>query len=155
MINPKINCIQSMDNGQSPFKYRTFSIRDLNSFEPYIYFYEYHFYELFNPEKIYPVEPYVVNHDKGTCTYVNKLHTIQHSRPGEYIHPQIYVIAEEYLTDEEKKKLLPYCQCAYHKIWKYNPKKLFLNPDNYGCISSKNPKQHVIDNTKRTFFVKN
>lgn len=66
-----------------------------------------------------------------------------------------FVVAKEILSDEELKKLIPYCRCAYHtshaliKIPNYNAP----CPCCVGCLCSEREyiQQHVIDKTRKYY----
>ena len=48
-------------------------------------------------------------------------------------------------TSEEIKKLIPFCQCCYHKISQFNPYRCFFCQCCVGCLESDQFSQDVYD----------
>ncbi|AYV85540.1 MAG: hypothetical protein Satyrvirus22_4 [Satyrvirus sp.] len=121
---------------------------NLSNFDPDAYFKEYHHHEAYDPTKEYQHQLYQMDYGKGMHTYENKLYTIAHTVRGANISDQNYVIAEERLSEEDIKMLLPYCQCAYHTKSSFNPLKALTCQCCVGCIDSFFPQQYVINKTR-------
>lgn len=69
----------------------------------------------------------------------------------DYNGDEVYVVYTEKLSDWNKKKLAPYCQCDYHRFSYWNPLKFLYNTKLCGCIcefDNRTPPQEVIDSTR-------
>jgi hypothetical protein len=121
---------------------------NLNIFDPKVYFAAYHFWEPYDPKKDYSTDEFTTNFGKGIHTYeysLYKLHDIQNSEDKSVE----FIVAEEILSDNEKKQLESYCQCQYHTSYWFNPAKYFICKCCVGCVASEFPQQYVINASRQ------
>ena len=130
---------------------------NLNLFDPDRYFGEYHYYEIFDENKIYNNKTFQADYGKGLLTYRNKKYKLEHNNKeergtSEKLSTKVYLIVEEELTKDEQNKLLPFCRCQYHMQSKYNPFKILICQCCVGCVGSEFPRQLVINRTRDCYL---
>ncbi len=117
-------------HSQSYFDYKTF----LSKF---------HYYEPYDKTKEYTAQMFQQDFGKGLLTYKYELYKFN---TGDDILE--FICAEEHITDEEAKKLAPYCQCKYHLLSWYNPMKYCTCKCCHGCLETEFRHHTVIDKTR-------
>lgn len=120
---------------------------------------EYHHYEEYDPEKEYSKEPYEHNYGHGLHTYkdIAYMFSKEHERVGNDLPESdklVYVVAQEKLSDKERKELAEFCQCAYHQKYWFNPYRYMICPCCVGCLGTEDHhSQYVINETRK--YMKN
>ena len=84
----------------------------------------------------------------GTLQYQFEKYTLRDQYDCSDKNMKVYIVAQEYLTKEEKDRLKPYCQCRYHNMYSFNPMKYLTCRCCVGCIDSPSPSVHVIAKTR-------
>jgi predicted porin len=103
----------------------------------------YDFTEIYDPTKNYNYDQYQKTVDNQTRTYFNILLTFDlHNNTLQY------VAGELVLSDEELKKMIPYCRCTYHSTSIFNIMRYLTCRCCIGCLEY-NPSQQVIRKTKK------
>ena len=126
------------------FKHCTSSFTDdVSTFDPHEYFKEYPEYELYDQEKEYPKEMF----KKNGREYENCLYTVHDNNRKELK----FVVTEEHLSDEECKKLIPYCRCQICCMWFFNPAKYLACAHCFGCLRTRSDNQYVINKTREYY----
>lgn len=117
------------------------------NFRPNEYFSEFHFFELFDANKKYDKDKFKKkygNHDESTYEYC--LYKINVRETNEDLK---YVVANEVLSEEQRKELAKYCQCEYHTTSWFNPFKYITCQCCVGCLDSPFPRQYIIDKSRK------
>ena len=121
-------------------------MKTLSSFDPTVYFSEYHFYEKYEKTKNYQSTEYEYDYGHGLHTYHLELYTITFEDTQESVS---YALAKEKPTPEELKTLGKYCDCEYCKLKWYNVSKYFTCPCCVGCVKSIFPSQQSINKARK------
>jgi len=146
------NMIESHEIKKNNFSSSAFTTRESSQFSPKVMFSSYHYYELYDPDKEYIVEPYIADYGHGNCSYINIKYTVSIfdgvDTDREFTRAHVYIVAKEELTEDDQQILAQYCQCDYHTAKWYNPLKYFICKCCIGCLDSDSPQQHVINKTR-------
>ena len=134
-----------MGTPKNQFICNFFPRTDLSKFDPNKYFAHYHFFELYDENKIYLTEKFSKDFGFGELTYYYKFFSLFDNNSNNRLD---YVIAEEELDDTQMNLLSKHCQCDYHIKSYWNPLKYFTCQCCVGCIESPFPRQHVINKTR-------
>jgi hypothetical protein len=100
-------------------RYGTYDLRvkkysaDLSGFDPGKWFTDYDFYEVYDGSKNYTSDRFVIDYGHGEHTYEYYLHVFQNNRG--FSKKKKFIVAYEILSSNEKKELVKYCCCEYHK----------------------------------------
>lgn len=108
------------------------------------YFKEYHFWESYNPHKQYQTNDFIHDYGKGPHRYVLILHKIS-LKDYEQLK---YVVAKEYLEQNELNELSKYCQCSVCTASFFSLAKYFTHPCRFECIKSPFPTQYSINRAR-------
>lgn len=128
-----------MDSGFSSYLYCNV---DLSTFKPEDYFSEYHYFEPFDENKTYEKKQFFTKYgDNYESNYIYILYNFNETLK--------YVAAKEILSEEQIKDLAKFCQCLYHKMSWYNPKRLFVCQCCVGCLNSPFPQQSIINEARK------
>jgi len=108
------------------------------------YFCYYHWFELYDENKLYTKESFTYDYGYGLLTYYYNYYTI-------YIDDDeaTYVIAKEDLKEIDLEKLQPYCQCTICTASWYHYVKYFGCRCCYGCLYSEFPAQCYINDARK------
>jgi len=112
-------------------------------------FNEYHYFEQYDPTKTY--ESGVFDHDYGYGKHAYKysLYSIFILENGIHSTTKKFVVAIEYFTDDESRKLSEYCQCAICTAKWYNISKYFTCACCIGCLKSGMAQQYQINKARK------
>jgi hypothetical protein len=115
----------------------------------YDYYKEYHDYcEQYDEKKEYEYGVFTKDFGKGERSYQYELNIIMNAKTHEEI--MSFVVATEILTDEELKKLIPYCRCKFHTSKWYQLPWCFNGPIKSCCLESDfGPSNYVIHDTRK------
>lgn len=105
-----------------------YTSQNFNTFDPDKYFAEYHYHEVYDPNKYYTPEGFVKDYGLGAITYKFMLFTVRNSGGKFNDYNKKYIVAKEYLFDDEREKLAKYCPCPRHN------NKLSKNKAGKGCL---------------------
>lgn len=122
-------------------------IEDIASFDPDKYFEDYDHFESYVQDSHlqYFNEPFEANYNgQEKRTYRHVLYKI-----GSNQGTLKFVVAEEILSDEERKKLGRYCRCEVCKMSFLKPAKYFTCAHCFGCIKADGENQYVIKATRK------
>jgi hypothetical protein len=100
-------------------------------------------WEIYDPTKSYPKGVFTANYRGPQNQYINKL-----VKDAE----QSYIVACERISDEERKKLAPFCQCSSCKSWA----NIFINTNGsyLGCLTCDNgePSDEIIKTARISYL---
>ncbi len=116
---------------------------NFNDFNAEKYFSQYHHFEKFDQSQHYTKQMFKNDYGNGYLIYKYSVHILEDRHGFE-----MYVVAEEDLSKEDREQLIPYCKCTYHKMHWLNPLKLFFSRCYSGCLESTFTKQNVINDTR-------
>jgi hypothetical protein len=122
----------------------------MTEFNPNDFFKEYHYFELFDPNKEYIEDRFtaVYKEELGQKTYKFFKHELSDDYYG---YNEIYVVAHERLSNQERDYLKQYCQCAYHRNNWFC--KIFMSKKSVKCLDTNRHSQQVINKTRE--YIKN
>jgi hypothetical protein len=122
---------------------------DLSKFNPDSVIYA-HYYEPFNSNKEYESEIFSCDFGHGTRNY-RYYKLIVYDSSDAKLEKQVFMIARQVLSDQEIKKLLPYCQCSAHTRSYFNPRR-YCGHSDLNCIKSDfETSQYLIDATIKKY----
>lgn len=131
-----------MDNKQLFYNKKKVIIPDISKFDSDQYFKEYHKYEEYKNNMIY-TPTFELDFGKGLRRYKLILYEISDNN-----NTKLYVVVKEILSEDDKLKLIPHCQCDYHTSSIFNINSYFYCKCCVGCVDSDNPSQIVIDKSR-------
>lgn len=113
------------------------------------FFYDFHYYELYDKNKTYSKTPFKQNYGYGDFTYSYTLYTISFIENKKTIEKLHYVIVEEKIEKDEISKLSRFCQCEVCTAGRCNIiAKYFTCSCCVGCLKSPFPQQYQINKTR-------
>ena len=92
----------------------------LDTFDPRVHFKNYHYFEQYDKTKSYNTDPFQMDYGHGLKTYRFLLYDLLNPdlvwiccNPDP--NNNLFVVANEILSEQERKQLEPYCTCPYHE----------------------------------------
>jgi hypothetical protein len=114
------------------------------------YFGNYPWYEAYDETKEYTKDKFTHDYGKyGPKEYKHKAYCLRNTETNSI---ERYIVAEEILSMEDRKKLSPYCRCELCRASWCNPVKYFTCPCCAGHISEDSflgDSAHVIEKTRQ------
>lgn len=92
----------------------------------------YDWWEEYDETKTYEKEKYTHDHGHGSLVYQNTL--IDVGILAEEV--RYFVVAQEIVSDEEMKELVPFCPCDICSMWWFDPRQFIVCPCCVGCIKT-------------------
>lgn len=124
----------------------TTHVHYMDSFNEKDTFKEYHYYEEYDPNKLYHNMLFDYDYGHGIHTYRYELYTIGLEK---YKEKKKYIIVTEQLSEEEINILKPYCRCKYCTAGWCDLSIYFKCEHCIGCLKSKMPRQYQIDKARK------
>lgn len=103
-------------------------IYDYISSSPKNFFKHYHYFEPFDKNKTYTSELFNKDYGSGFHTYQYILYDLTNANTGEI---KSFIVANEILPEEERKKLSLFCNCNYCDSMLL---RCFMDPSSNGCL---------------------
>lgn len=154
---------------------------DINTFDPSKHYKDFHYYEEFDSEKEYLTGKFMANYENENLQYVFVKSTIKNptdvdglndeekttkiykSLTDTNVEKKCYMVAVESLSEEERKKLIPYCTCELCAMSYFNLSRYTGCPCCVGCLTVKDDyytrqcminraRNHMRNTPKKSFF---
>ena len=123
-----------------------YTSQDLKPFNPKKYFAEYHYYEEFDSNEHYYGEQFEEDYWIGKRIYKYMLFTIRNIGENFDNACKKYIVAKEYLFDQEREQLAKHCPCPLH-----SSRLLVKGKGSSGCLVNGNVfvSQDTIDRARK------